>query len=133
MPKSISPPRVTHPSGAHTYQPHTKSQSTSADTGRLSEGVLGTADIIFMVVAAAAPMAVVVALMPMALGFGNGSGAPGAWLGALGAMLLFAVGYVRIIPFVRNAGAFYAYIAASIGRTWGLGAAYVAGFSYFTL
>jgi amino acid transporter len=100
---------------------------------RLSAGVLGTADIVFMVVAAAAPMAVVVALMPMAFGFGNGPGVAGAWLGALIAMLLFAVGYVRIIPYVRNAGAFYAYIAASVGRVWGLGAAYVAAFSYFTL
>lgn len=99
----------------------------------LSTGVLGTADIIFMVIAAAAPMAVVVALMPIAFGFGNGGGAPGAWLGAVIAMLLFAIGYVQIIPFVRNAGAFYAYISASIGRVAGLGAAYVAAFSYFAL
>ena len=102
-------------------------------TGELGAGVLGTADIVFMVVAAAAPMAVVVALMPMAFGFGNGAGVPGVWLAAAVAMLLFAVGYVQIIPFVRNAGAFYAYIAASIGRMWGLGAAYIAAFSYFAL
>jgi amino acid transporter len=99
----------------------------------LSAGVLGSADIVFMVIAAAAPMAVVVALMPMAFAFGNGSGVPGAWLIALAAMLLFAVGYVRIIPHVRNAGAFYAYIAASLGRACGLGAAYVAALSYFAL
>ncbi len=105
----------------------------SHPVGELSAGVLGTAEIIFMVVAAAAPMAVVVALMPMAFGFGNGSGVPGVWLGAVIAMLLFATGYVKIIPHVRNAGAFYAYIAASIGRLWGLGAAYVAAFCYFTL
>jgi hypothetical protein len=44
------------------------SSKTSADeprpsttTGQLSSGALGTADIVFMVVAAAAPMAVVVA------------------------------------------------------------------------
>ena len=78
-------------------------------------------------------MAVVVALMPMAFAFGNGGGVPGVWLGAVAAMLLFAVGYVRIIPYVRNAGAFYAYIAASFGREWGLGAAYAAAFSYFAL
>jgi amino acid transporter len=102
-------------------------------TDQLSTGVLGTAEIVFMVVAAAAPMAVVVALMPMAFGFGNGSGVPGAWLVAVVAMLLFAIGYVRIIPHVRNAGAFYGYISASIGRPCGLGAAYVAGFSYLML
>ena len=102
-------------------------------SGALSSEVLGTADIVFMVVAAAAPMAVVVALMPMAFAFGNGSGVPGVFLGAIAAMLLFAIGYVRIIPFVRNAGAFYAYISASLGREWGLGAAYAAAFSYFAL
>ncbi len=99
----------------------------------LSAGVLGSSDIVFMVIAAAAPMAVVVALMPMAFAFGNGGGVCGAWLIALSAMLLFAVGYVRIIPHVRNAGAFYAYIAASLGRASGLGAAYVAALSYFAL
>lgn len=106
--------------------------STAAET-RLSSGVLGTADIVFMVMAAAAPMGVVVMLMPMAFAFGNGGGVPGTYLGAICAMLLFAIGYVRIIPFVQNAGAFYAYIAASVGRTWGLAAAYVAAFSYFAL
>jgi len=102
-------------------------------SGRLSSGVLGTSDIVFMVMAAAAPMGVVVTLLPMAFAFGNGGGVPGTYLGATAAMLLFAIGYVRIIPFVQNAGAFYAYIAASVGRIWGLAAAYVAAFSYFAL
>jgi amino acid transporter len=95
--------------------------------------VLGTADIVFMVMAAAAPMAVVVALMPMAFAFGNGAGVPGVYLGAILALLLFALGYVRILPYVQNAGAFYAYITASIGRESGLAAAYVAALSYFAL
>ncbi|MEP7246948.1 MAG: APC family permease, partial [Gammaproteobacteria bacterium] len=102
-------------------------------SGRLDSGVLGTSDIVFMVMAAAAPMGVVVMLMPMAFASGNGGGVPGTYLGAIGAMLLFAIGYVRIIPFVQNAGAFYAYVAASVGRTSGLAAAYVAAFSYFAL
>jgi amino acid transporter len=104
------------------------------DTGHtLSRGVLNTAELVFMVMAAAAPMAVVVALMPIAFAFGNGAGVPGAYIGAMIAMLLFAVGYVQIIPYVRNAGAFYAYISASIGRTLGLSAAYVAALCYFAL
>ncbi|MEO8104355.1 MAG: APC family permease, partial [Betaproteobacteria bacterium] len=100
---------------------------------RLSAKALGTADIVFMVIAAAAPMAVMVSMAPMAFALGNGGGVTMSWLCSLGAMLLFAVGYVRIIPFVRNAGAFYAYITASIGRNCGLGAAYVAALSYFAL
>ncbi len=100
---------------------------------RLGRGVLNTSELVFMVMAAAAPMAVVVALMPMAFAFGNGVGVPGTYVGAMIAMLLFAVGYVQIIPHVRNAGAFYAYISASFGRTCGLAAAYVAAISYFAL
>lgn len=110
-----------------------RSPQSEPDEGRLSRGVLGTADVVFMVMAAAAPMSVVVALMPLAFAFGNGEGIPGTYLNAIGAMLLFAVGYVRIIPYVSNAGAFYAYIGASIGRTAGLAAAYVAAVCYFAL
>jgi amino acid transporter len=106
----------------------------SVDTHQgLCPGALKTPDLVFMVMATAAPMAVVVALMPLAFAFGNGAGVPGTYLAAVVAMLLFAVGYVRIIPHVRNAGAFYAYIAASFGRTTGLAAAYVAALSYFAL
>jgi len=102
-------------------------------SGTLSRGVLNTTELVFMVMAAAAPMAVVVALMPMAFAFGNGPGVPATYAGAVIAMLLFAVGYVQIIPHVRNAGAFYAYISASFGRKVGLAAAYVAAISYFSL
>lgn len=114
-------------------QPAAAESEHTPGSGRLRSGALGTSDIVFMVMAAAAPMGVVVTLLPMAFAFGNGGGVPGTYLGAIVAMLLFSVGYVRIIPFVQNAGAFYAYIAASVGRTAGLSAAYVAAFSYFAL
>jgi amino acid transporter len=106
---------------------------SSGNESHLQQGVLGTADIVFMVMAAAAPLSVVVGLMPIAFAFGNGGGLPGTYLCTVAAMLLFAVGYVRIMPFVRNAGAFYAYITASIGRECGLSAAYVAALSYVAL
>lgn len=103
------------------------------DDEQLSPGVLGTSSIVFMVMAVSAPLAVVVALMPMAFAFGNGAGVPGTWVLAIGAMLLFAIGYVRFIPFVVNAGAFYAYVSSSFGKECGLAAAYVAAVSYFAL
>lgn len=110
-----------------------KAHETARDDEQLSQGVLGTSSIVFMVMAVSAPLAVVVALMPMAFAFGNGAGVPGTWVLAIGAMLLFAIGYVRIIPFVVNAGAFYAYISASLGKECGLAAAYIAAVSYFAL
>lgn len=107
--------------------------SVTAPDSRLASGVLGTADIVFTVIAVAAPLAVVVGLMPLAFALGNGPGVPGAWAIGMIAMLLFALGYVRIIPHIRNAGAFYAYIAASLGKGAGLAAAYVAALCYFAL
>lgn len=104
-----------------------------ASDEQLEGGQLGTSAIVFMVLAVSAPLAVVVALMPIALAFGNGAGVPGAWILGGIAMLLFAVGYVRQIPFIKNAGAFYAYISASVSRVIGLPAAYIAAVSYLAL
>lgn len=93
-------------------------------------GLLGTSDIIFMILACAAPMGVLVGIVPLALAFGNGAGMPGTQMLVCFVMLLFAVGYVRMIPHVRNAGAFYAYIALSLSKEAGIVAAYVAVVAY---
>ncbi len=104
--------------------------STAASRQGLFSGMLGTSDIIFMILACAAPMGVLAGLFPLALGFGNGAGMPGTLLGVCGVLLLFAIGYVRIMPHVRNAGAFYAYIAASLNKEAGIAAAYTAVVAY---
>lgn len=106
---------------------------TSDGTEKLSSGVLGSVDITFMVLAVAAPMAIVVATMPLAFAFGNGVGVAGAYLLSGIAITLFAIGYVRIMPLIRNAGAFYAIVSASFGKAAGLGSAYVAMVSYVGL
>ena len=49
--------------------------STPAETRRLT-GQLGPVGIVFMVVAAAAPLTVIGGNMPLAMGLGNGAGAP---------------------------------------------------------
>jgi amino acid transporter len=100
------------------------------DKGGLLPGMLGTGDIIFMILACAAPMGVLAGIIPLALAFGNGAGIPGTQLLISAVMVLFAVGYVRMIPHVRNAGAFYAYIAASLNKEAGIAAAYTAIVAY---
>tara|TARA_A100001391_G_scaffold119169_3_gene80981 strand:- start:12395 stop:13852 length:1458 start_codon:yes stop_codon:yes gene_type:complete len=102
----------------------------NADRGGLIKGLLGTGDIIFMILACAAPMGVLAGIIPLALAFGNGPGMPGTQLLVCGVMMLFAMGYVRMIPHVRNAGAFYAYIAHSLNKEAGVAAAYVAVTAY---
>lgn len=101
--------------------------------GRLARGSLSAPHIVFMVIAAAAPMAVIVAIVPIAFALGNGPGTPGMFLLAAVTLALFSVGYTRAIPHVRNAGAFYAYITRGLGRPPGLVAAYVAMVCYTAL
>lgn len=96
-------------------------------------GSLGARHMVFMVVAAAAPMAVVIAIMPIALALGNGVGTPGMFLVASLVLLVFSLGYTRMTPYVRNAGAFYAYIAHGLGKPVGLVAAYAAAIAYNSL
>jgi amino acid transporter len=108
-------------------------ESDAAAEMQLARGVLGTADILFMVIAVAAPMAIVAATMPLAFALGNGVGATGVYLLAGLSMALFAIGYVRLLPHVRNAGAFYSIICQAFGRELGLGAAYVALVCYVAL
>ncbi|MEP6785979.1 MAG: APC family permease [Sphingomonadales bacterium] len=105
-------------------------QHVAPAQGGLTRGLLGTGDIIFMILACAAPMGVLAGIIPLALAFGNGAGMPGTQLLVCAVMMLFAMGYVRMIPHVRNAGAFYAYIALSLSKEAGVAAAYVAVTAY---
>jgi amino acid transporter len=108
----------------------TSIEENTAQRGRLLPGMLGTGDIIFMILACAAPMGVLAGIIPLAFAFGNGAGMPGTQLLICAVMLLFAVGYVRMVPHVRNAGAFYAYIALSLNKEAGIAAAYTAVVAY---
>jgi amino acid transporter len=72
---------------------------------------------------------VMAGVAPIAIGRG-GIGAPGAYLLTGIVLALFAVGYTAMSRFITNAGAFYVYISRGLGRTLGLGAAFLATFSY---
>jgi amino acid transporter len=91
---------------------------------------LSTARVVFLVVAAAAPMAAMVGNLPLALYLGNGAGTPGAFLLATLILLGFAVGYAAMGQQVVNTGAFYTYVARGLGKPPAVGAAYLAVLSY---
>jgi amino acid transporter len=99
----------------------------SAGLARNQIGVLG---IVFFVVAAAAPLTVVVALFPVIIGSGNGIGIAGAFVAVALVLTIFAVGYVAMSQHITNAGAFYAFITRGLGRPLGLGSASLAIFAY---
>ncbi|WP_370070031.1 APC family permease [Mycobacterium sp. MAA66] len=86
-----------------------------------------------MVLAACAPIGGAVTLLPLALGLGVGVGTPGLYLVAALVMAVFGVGFTRMVPYVTNTGAFFAYITQGIGRPVGLAAAYVALVAYLAI
>ncbi len=83
---------------------------------RLS-GRLGPVGIVFMVVAAAAPLTVIGGNMPLAMGLGNGAGAPVGFVIAALVLLVFSVGFVTMTPHVPAAGPGLATITASSTTT----------------
>lgn len=114
----------------------TRLQSGEADrppvatsTGGLRQS-LSAWRLVFLVVAAAAPMAAVVGVVPVAFAFGNGAGLPLTVLGVTAVLALFSVGYSAMSRRIVSAGAFYTYVTHGLGGVPGLGAAFVATVSY---
>ncbi|EEF27464.1 conserved hypothetical protein, partial [Ricinus communis] len=93
-------------------------------------GHLGTFDIVFTVLAYNAPLTVVTGFLGILLSIGNGLGTPVTFLAAGSLMLLFSVGFTTMSKHVPNAGAFYAYITAGLGRPLGFGSALMAMLAY---
>ncbi|MCU1644128.1 MAG: family permease [Nocardia sp.] len=96
-------------------------------------GSLGTGAIIFMVVAAAAPLTVIGGSAPIAMMIGDGAGFPAMFVVAAVVLLLFSVGLSAMSRHVPKAGAFFTYIGYGLGRPAGLGAAYLALLTYTTV
>lgn len=100
---------------------------------RKLRGKLGVASIVFMVVAAAAPLGVIGGVVPLGIASGNGTGFPATFIVATVVFLLFAVGFTAMTPFVEEAGAFFSYVRASLGTPAGIGIAFVAIVTYVAL
>lgn len=98
--------------------------------GRRLNGRLGPIGIVFMVVAAAAPLTVIGGNMPLAMGLGNGAGAPVGFVIAALVLLVFSVGFVTMTPYVPEAGAFFSYVTVGLGERMGKGIAVVALIAY---
>src|SRR5580698_9165147 len=91
---------------------------------------LSTSRIVFLVIAAAAPLASMIGNLPIALGLGNGAGTPGAFAIAGVILLCFAVGYAAMSRRIVATGAFYTYITEGLGTTLGVSSAYTALVAY---
>ncbi|OMB94295.1 amino acid transporter [Mycobacterium sp. NS-7484] len=102
---------------------------TTGEQQRL-HGKLGPVGVVFMVVAAAAPLTVIGGNMPLGMGLGNGAGAPVGFLIAALVLLVFSVGFVAMTPYVPEAGAFFSYVTLGLGQRLGNGIAAVALIAY---
>ncbi|MGP3915656.1 APC family permease [Nonomuraea sp. 10N515B] len=112
-----------------THSASSSGGSATAPAPSLRSGSLGTTDIAFFVISAAAPLTVMAGVAPLAIMLG-GIGAPTGYLIAGITLAVFAVGFTTMSRHVRSGGAFYAYITRGLGRTAGIGAALLALVGY---
>lgn len=101
--------------------------------GTLRKDAIGVWHIVFFVMAAAAPLAVVVGVTPYAFAFGNGTGVPLTFL-VVGLMyMLFSVGFTAMSAHIGRAVSFYPYIAAGLGKSVGVGGALASIATYISV
>lgn len=93
---------------------------------------MGAMELVLTVLAFSAPLTVVIAWIPFLVIY-NGIGAPTAFVIAALLLLVFSVGFTTMTRYIRNSGAFYAYITAGLGRVAGLGAGFLAIYAYLLL
>lgn len=100
------------------------------DDTSLAKNVLGVPGIVFLVLAAVAPLTGMIVIAAIGIALGNGGGMVAAFLLATVVLLLFAVGYAQMSRVLTSAGGFYAFVVKGLGRTPGLVAGFVAMLGY---
>jgi amino acid transporter len=98
--------------------------------GHLRHDAIGVPGIVFFVIAAAAPLTVVVGVPGIAFGLGENIGAAGAYLLAGIVLLLFSIGYATMSRFISGPGGFAVYVARAFGPKSGAAAAFLAILAY---
>jgi len=101
----------------------------------LRKNALGVGAIVFLVLAAVAPLTGMVVVASLAIALGNGGGTPFAFFAVAVVLLLFAIGYGKMSSELVNAGGFYAFVVKGLGRPAGLAAGFIAmlGYNFFVV
>jgi amino acid transporter len=105
-------------------------ESAPASRDHLQHEAIGVPGIVFFVVAAAAPLTVVVGVAPLVFGVAENIGAAGAFLLAGLVLLLFSVGYTAMSRYISGPGGFAVYVARAFGPVLGGATAFLAVLSY---
>src|SRR5438132_1454746 len=104
--------------------------SQRADVAKLRRGAVGLGGVLFLTVTGSAPISAMLFNTPIVVGFGQGVGAPAAFMFATVVLTVFSVGYVAMARKKTTAGGFYSYISHGLGRELGIGTGYGAVVAY---
>src|SRR6184192_1014340 len=94
--------------------------STVKNVDLLHAKAVGLIGVLFLTVTGAAPISAMLFNVPIAVGFGNGIGAPASFLCATIVLTIFSVGYAAMARKVTAVGGFYSFISHGLGRELGL-------------
>jgi len=104
--------------------------SQRADVPKLRKGAIGLGGVLFLTVTGSAPISAMLFNTPIVVGYGEGVGAPAAFLFATIVLVVFSIGYVAMTRKKTAAGGFYSYISHGLGREIGIGTGYAALVAY---
>lgn len=104
--------------------------SQRADVAKLRKGAIGLGGVLFLTVTGSAPISAMLFNVPIMVGYGQGVGAPAAFIFAAIVLVVFAVGYVAMARKKTTAGGFYSYISHGLGREIGIGTGYASVVAY---
>ena len=104
-----------NPGGAASYD-----VTARRDVDLLHSKAVGLVGVLFLTVTGAAPISAMLFNTPVAVGFGDGIGAPAAFLFATVVLLIFSVGYAAMAGKVTAVGGFYSFISHGLGRELGM-------------
>lgn len=96
----------------------------------LRAGAVGLVGVLFMAVANAAPITAMSFNVPIAIGYGNGLGAPAGFLFATIVLTFFTIGYVAMARHITTTGAFYGFISHGLGQVTGMASGLLATVAY---
>lgn len=110
-----------------------ESAAQAGGSPTLKRGAVGVLGVVFMVVAFSAPISAMTANLPVAVGFGNGGGAPAGFIVATVVLTVFSVGFVALARHITAAGAFYTFVSRGWSRIPGLAAGVMSMFVYMIM
>jgi amino acid transporter len=100
------------------------------DVSLLHGKAIGLIGVLFLTVTGAAPISAMLFNVPIAVGLGNGIGAPAAFLVATIVLTVFSVGFAAMARKVTAVGGFYSFISHGLGRPLGMALGFASVVAY---